>query len=210
MTKEGEPVKNRDAEIFMWISIICYVITAFTPVVSYGFIAYFDTTIYGLFTSLEIVLFFGSILFAVLALINVSKPIVFRLCAYLTAALSIWPIIVLFAAFYVFGGLNIGFITYILAAVSSIVAGIVYKSNKKPPLQTILDTQKNQTSIPSSDKVVFLEYPEENVQKLSFQEQKDDTNLQSETDTWFCGNCGQKVKRTTSICEHCGFDLSEQ
>ena len=204
---------NKNAKIVIWISLACYLSTAVLPIVSIGFIIYYQAMIYEVLSPLGLACFFSSIVSVFIAILTFSNHISFRFFAILATILSILPIIVLIDWASYFVDLNVGFYTYLGGVITSLVAGIIYKnpkSSKRPLVRTILDTQDKQADIATDEKVMFLEYPEKNVQTLSFQDQNVVENAQSTDGTWFCGNCGQSINKTASFCEHCGFDLSEQ
>ena len=104
-----------------------------------------------------------------------------------------------------------GFITYVLAILTSLTAVIVYRSPERiPHTQTIVQAQKSQVSSASGEKVMFLELPEQEVKTLRFQEQRSEVDPKANRETWFCGECGKELYVDDRFCEYCGFDLSEQ
>jgi len=240
MNPPNQKEHNPFAKKLLWISFSLYIVTAFLPLVFHPFpINYFVSTIYFVLNPIFLIFFFLSLGFLIVALILFSYPILFRIFVIFSLLQTLVPIIAFLAIITFFGGIHVGFITYVLAILTSLTAVIVYRSPERiPHTQTIVQAQKSQVSSASGEKVMFLELPEQEVKTLKFedqttnqlspekvmflelpeqevktlrfQEQRSEVDPKANRETWFCGECGKELYVDDRFCEYCGFDLSEQ
>lgn len=199
-----QPDVNKNAKILIWISVSCYALTSFFPIVTYWFFFSFDAMIYDFFTEVGLAFFFGGLVCALFAAFSPTKPTRFKTLAFISAALSVLPIVMIFNEIGYFTDLNVGFYTYVGAAVTSLFAGITFKDPEKiqpsvsQPYQPIQQAQPIQQT--------YIHQPEQ--EPIPLQQQVPQNTV--EENMWFCSNCGVKIEKTAKFCENCGFNLKEQ
>ena len=71
------------------------------------------------------------------------------------------------------------------------------------PQQPIYQQHQQPQSPIQPSQQIFIQHPEQEPIPLQQQVPLE----QEEEDTWFCSNCGVKIKKTAKFCEQCGYEL---